>query len=127
MITLAKYLYQHCQPADVPDEVVANAHELLGKVNALLEHPACPVPHAELRSGYRPPAYNSGVPNAAPNSKHMTGNAIDIADNDGELDDWLTDDILEEFELYREHPVATKSWCHLQDIPPKSGKRTFYP
>lgn len=127
MIILAKYLYQHCQPADVPEDVVTNAHELLGKVNALLEHPTCPVPYAELRSGYRPPVYNAGVPNAAPNSKHMTGNAIDLADNDGKLDDWLTDELLAEFGLYREHPAATKSWCHLQDLPPKSGKRTFYP
>jgi hypothetical protein len=125
MITVIEYLTQHA--TDWPEEVELAAKGLLEKVNRLLIDGDCPEPDAELRSGYRPPAFNAGVPNAAPNSKHMTGHAIDIADNDGALDDWLTDEILEQYGLYREHPAATKSWCHLQDQPPRSGNRTFYP
>src|SRR3990167_3806030 len=35
--------------------------------------------------------------------------------------------VLERFELYREAPEKTSGWCHLQSVPPGSGKRTFYP
>lgn len=128
MITVEEYLYQHVplsDKKDIPEFVTINANGLIPKVNALLADPACP-DSAEVRSGYRPPWYNSHVPNAAPNSKHMTGQAIDITDDDGQIDDWLTDELLEKYGLYREHPSQTKSWVHLQDVPPKSGKRTYY-
>lgn len=82
-------------------------------------------------SGWRPPMVNASIPNAAPNSKHMTGQAIDLADPDGDLDDWLMSDpgqrALEEIGLWMEHPAATKGWAHLQTVPPKSGRRVFYP
>jgi hypothetical protein len=41
-----------------------------------------------------------------------------------EIDDWLDDAALAEFELYREHPDDTHTWCHLQDLQPGSGNRT---
>jgi hypothetical protein len=61
----------------------------------------------------------------------MTGQAIDIYDPDGDLDDWLMTieglAALEALGLWIEHPSATKSWSHLQTIPPKSRRRVFYP
>jgi len=61
----------------------------------------------------------------------MTGQAIDLADPDGDLDEWLMtaegQAALVEIGLWMEHPAATKSWTHLQTVPPKSGRRTFYP
>lgn len=124
-LTVHEYLTQHAKIEDVPASVKVNAEQLIPKINALLA--SAPFMNGcELRSGYRPPAFNAKVPNAAPNSKHMTGDAVDVADNDGILDDWLTDEILEKFGLYREHPSQTKSWCHLQQTPPGSKKRTFY-
>jgi hypothetical protein len=30
-------------------------------------------------------------------------------------------------QLYREHPDDTHTWCHLQDLQPGSGNRTFKP
>lgn len=65
-------------------------------------------------------------------SKHKEGAGIDVFDPQDRLDDWLTDEILLRFKLFREHPSATKGWCHLQTIPPgwwkeDSEKRTFYP
>ena len=65
-------------------------------------------------------------------SKHKDGGAIDVFDPVEKLDNWLTDEILLRFKLFREHPSATKGWCHLQIIPPgwwkeDSEKRTFYP
>jgi hypothetical protein len=59
----------------------------------------------------------------------MTGQAIDLADPDGDLDEWCLEhpDMLELYGLWQEHPSATKGWAHLQSVPPKSGKRCFYP
>lgn len=125
-ITVNQYLCQHATLKDVPQDVVDNATDLIARLDKLCSDPGAPFRYPDLRSGYRPPYFNATVPNAAPNSKHMTGDAIDIADNDGLFDDWLTDEILEKYNLWREHPSQTKSWCHLQRVPPRSGKRTFY-
>lgn len=119
-----------------PDaEVQANAAILLERVNALLavvneSHPgiaAAMNPH--VNSGWRPAAYNATVPNAAVKSKHITGQAIDLADPDGELDELLLahPNLLEMAGLWQEHPLATKNWCHVQSVPPRSGNRVFYP
>lgn len=82
-------------------------------------------------SGWRPPSVNAQTPRAAKNSLHMTGRAIDLSDDDGELDDWCMSEegqaALIEIGLWMEHPSATKGWCHLQSVPPKSGKRVYYP
>jgi hypothetical protein len=84
-----------------------------------------------VSSGWRPPAFNATVANAAPNSKHMTGQAIDLYDPDGDLDDWLMSaqgqKVMTDLGLWHEHPSATKGWAHLQSLPPRSGRRTFYP
>lgn len=88
-------------------------------------------------SGWRPPSVNAATANAAPTSKHMLALAGDVFDPDGEIDDWCfaNQHILTEFDLYMEHPSATKGWCHLQIVPPKSQakfppearRRWFYP
>jgi len=84
-----------------------------------------------VSSGWRPPTVNAAIQNAAPNSKHMTGQAIDLYDPDGDLDEWLmTADgqkVLTDLGLWMEHPAATKGWCHVQSLPPRSGRRVFYP
>lgn len=84
-----------------------------------------------VSSGWRPPAVNASTPNAAVRSLHMTGRAVDIYDPDGDLDEWLLTDegqaMLQRLGLWLEHPAATKGWSHLQTVPPRSGKRVFYP
>lgn len=65
-------------------------------------------------------------PEGAPNSSHKEAKAVDVHD-DGKLDAWLTDAILAQAGLYREHPDYTIGWCHLTTRPPKSGHRTFIP
>lgn len=84
-----------------------------------------------VTSGWRPAQINSSTPGAAPNSKHMTGQAVDIYDPDGDLDEWLmTPDGQSELwrlGLWMESPASTKGWCHVQTIPPRSGNRVFYP
>lgn len=88
---------------------------------------------ALVSSGWRPPAINAGTAGAAVNSRHLTGQAIDVYDPDGDLDEWclaqadLADGALARLGLWLEHPAATKGWCHLQTVPPRSGRRVFYP
>lgn len=60
-------------------------------------------------------------------SKHKVAHAVDVHDPKGNLDGWLDDRLLTLYGLYREHPDSTPGWAHLQDIPPGSGHRTFYP
>lgn len=116
-----------------------NAHRLVNIVNALLaiamaagvHVPLHPVTGTPVSGGWRPPVINAAAPNAAPNSRHMTGEAVDLYDPDGDLDEWLMTDAgqsaLARVGLWMEHPSATKGWSHLQSLPPRSGRRTFYP
>jgi len=121
---------------ELTPDIRQNATETLRRVNTLLEAMAGDgvVPEANatgslVNSGWRPAAVNAGVPGAAVRSKHMTGQAVDLFDPEGELDDWCMDHLgaLEAVGLWLEHPSATKGWCHLQTVPPKSQRRVFYP
>lgn len=68
-------------------------------------------------------------------SAHKRADAVDIYDPNNPLDNWLSqydiegggNTMLEEYGLYREAPDSTHGWCHLQDTPPHSGRRTFNP
>lgn len=119
---------------ELTGEIRANADDLLRKVNRLFDLAGItlensPITGSPITSGWRPPAVNASVPGAALRSKHMTGQAIDLFDPDGDLDDWCTANAnrLAAVGLWLEHPLATKGWCHLQTVPPKSGNRIFYP
>jgi hypothetical protein len=119
-------------PNELTDVIRENASHTVSRVNLLLTVYKKDTGDSEpklISSGWRPPQVNSKTPNAAVRSKHMTGEAIDIADPEGELDQWCMDNLdeLERIGLYLEHPSATKNWCHLQIVAPKSGRRVFYP
>jgi len=112
----------------------ANADDLLRKVNSLLalnglKPENSPATGSPITSGWRPPALNATVPGAAPRSKHMTGQAVDLYDPEGELKDWCENNLseLDRAGLWMEHASACKGWIHLQSIPPRSGRRIFYP
>lgn len=111
-----------------------NAKALLEKVNRLLDLafiyvklPLNPKTKSRISGtddgGWRP--YDSSE--GAPGSSHKEGRGVDVYDPDGDLDEWLDDDTLSAFDLYREHPSATRGWCHLTDRAPRSGRRSFYP
>ena len=135
MITLDEWLGPYAEHEDATAEVREKALKMLSTVNDLLQVYqedgfTVPVNQAtgsqvsgQKNGGFRPK--NSTV--GAPFSKHKTGHAVDIYDPFGKLNDWITDELLTEFELYREHPDATPTWCHLQDISPGSKIRTFRP
>lgn len=60
-------------------------------------------------------------------SKHLSGEAFDVADTDGKLYAWCLQNIplLEELGLYLEDRLDTPTWVHFQTRPPASGKRIF--
>lgn len=100
--------------------VVANMAGVRAKVNAR---------GTVVRSGWRPPAVNLKTPGAAPNSRHMTGQAVDLEDAGGALGRWalLNVIVLQQVGVWCEHPSATPTWLHCQSVPPRSGNRFFKP
>jgi len=61
-------------------------------------------------------------------SKHLYGQAVDISDPDGSLFQWTKDNekFLTEVGLWMEEK-DDQPRVHFQIVPPKSGKRWFYP
>ena len=134
MITVEEYLNHWKErygkarvPSDeLTDDMRHAALYTVGRANMLL---------AQFRedrgitSGWRPVEVNRLIPGAAAMSNHTRCMAVDLADPEGDLDEWCLDNagVLEEIGLWQEHPAATKGWCHLQTCAPKSGKRVFYP
>jgi hypothetical protein len=127
-------------PNYLTPEIERNARDLVERVNKLCEiartegqvdFETHPDTHSHVSGPWRPPPVNAMTPNAAFRSLHMTGQAVDIFDPDGDLDDWLMTDsgqqALAECILWMEHPAATKGWSHLQSRAPRSGRRVFYP
>jgi hypothetical protein len=135
MITFEEYFGPWLGCPDATEDRQDNARELLAAVGSLLEAassasvplPTNPVTGSRVAGvqygGFRPQKCQQG----ADHSAHKEGAAVDVFDPSGELDGWLSDDILERFDLYREHPSVTRGWCHLSTRPPGSGRRTFFP
>ncbi len=134
MITITDYFAGYADHPGITDQHLAAADTLLARVNALLveavsdgvtltRHPVTQSYISTDDGGWRPRDSHVG----AWNSSHKEGAGIDVADRDGELNEWLTDDILARHGLYRDHPSATRRWCHLTTRAPRSGRRSFYP
>ena len=126
-------------PQELTPEILKNAEHTVAMANALLAvlnaKGITPETHPQtqtfISSGWRPPQINGQVKGAAVRSKHMTGQAIDIYDPEGEIDDYLMSDegqrALAALGLYLEAAPCTKGWSHWQTVAPKSGRRTFFP
>jgi len=63
----------------------------------------------------------------ARNSQHRHARAVDVYDPHNTLDTFISDTLLMRHGLYREAPGKTPGWCHLQSVPPSSGRHTFLP
>lgn len=124
-------------PGDLTEQIAQNAMLTVMRVSELLARALKagvtlennPRTGNVVASGWRPYGVNAATPGAAPKSKHMTGQALDVYDPDGDLDEFCLDnpEVLQTIGLWQEHPGATKGWCHLQIVPPNSGKRVFWP
>lgn len=134
-ISFEQYFGPWIDNADATDERKANARVMLVAVNNLLDEAAqdgvpCPVNPAtgsqvsgQTLGGFRPQNAAQG----APQSSHKQGMAVDVFDPTNALDNYVTDEILEAFDLYREAPASTPHWIHLTTRAPGSGRRTFMP
>lgn len=123
----------------VDDAMIVNGQRTIDRANVLLTRYAAATGdrlQPVITSGFRSPEKNKSIPNAAAHSEHMQGNAVDIYDPDGLLDDWCmeqseTDGELGRIGLWLEHPSSTKGWCHLQTVQFRSWNRArprwFYP
>lgn len=135
MISIQNYVGVHVSSPDWTPERQANALKFLPTVNAFIARAIAsgigfqinPTTNTQIAGitfgGFRPQNCTQG----SPHSSHKEGLGIDIYDPDEDIDNYITDQILEEQGLYREHPSKTKSWCHLTTRAPSSGVRTFYP
>lgn len=137
MISLAQYIGGHANSKDLTDVRRHNAAVLLNVVNAAIAHmqkkgvvfKTNPKTETQIsgntEGGFRPQGTITGKKFSA----HKEGMAVDIYDPDNAIDNYITahPEVLDTFNLYREHPSATPRWCHLTTRAPKSGRRTFYP
>ena len=110
--------------------------ELLRQVNGLLEelgwlYPCDPdtgTPISGSRGGSGDGGFRlSTSTTGKAGSKHKSAHAVDVYDPQNVLDKTLTDAMLAKHGLYREHPDDTPGWCHLQNVAPNSGRRTYKP
>jgi hypothetical protein len=126
MISLSDYYMGRDKTHELTPELEDNAKETVTRVNMLLQQSGF---NRDVRSGWRPADVNAATPGAAKNSKHMTCEACDLEDNDGEFGKWCLENlpILGLCGLWMEDKEATPTWVHVQTKPPKSGKRVFIP
>jgi hypothetical protein len=121
-------------PDYMTQQIAANARETVRRVNAFLVDFYGAVPQAVERrvvSGWRPPPVNAGTKGAARTSAHLTGEAVDLSDDEEVLDAWTNTApglaALEQYDLYAEDRGSTPRWTHLQTRRTSSGRRVFIP
>lgn len=121
-------------PEYMTPAIAAAARETVRRVNQFLVDFYGAVPQAverHVNSGWRPPPVNAGTRNAAKNSPHMSGEGMDLSDDDEVLDAWINSPAglaaLEQHDLYAERREYTPRWAHLQTRRTVSGLRVFIP
>lgn len=128
MITLAGFYKGRdiTHKSELTSPIRANATKTMQLVNQLLT--LAGLTDRDASSGWRPAAVNAATQGAAKKSNHMLGLAVDVQDTDKKLQRWCMANthILEQLGLWMEHPRDTPTWCHLQTVPPRSGKRVFF-
>jgi hypothetical protein len=116
---------------DCTDEIKLKGADLNSKINACLNDLG--IKNAKYSSGWRPEDVNKKVRNAAGKSNHVYADAGDLEGQQigkmlqADYEKKKENSLLVKHGLYLEHPNYTKSWTHLQDEAPKSGKRVFIP
>lgn len=110
---------------DLTPQLKQNAEDMVEGANELLRHFG---EYRRVNSGYRDLEANKKA-GGSMKSKHLTCQAVDLADRDGSLAKFCRANLqlLELLGLYMEHPNMTRGWCHLQSVAPASGNRVFIP
>lgn len=128
---------------DYSSEIEAAMLDTLRRVNAVVNVYEAETGDTvdEVRSGWRPPAVNEATSNAAKASRHLFGDALDVANKASKSGErfalWCFNNqhVLETHGLWMEHPASTvlaakedgkNPWCHLQRTPSLSGQRAFF-
>ena len=134
MISMNELLSNQARLGDLPNDVQNNLNDLLVKINKVRLAYGKPM---IVTSGLRTTKHHLEIyarkgiypPKVPMKSNHLSGRAVDFSDSDGKLKAWVKDNIklIEEIGLWLEDFSATKTWCHFQINPPKSGKRFFMP
>lgn len=137
MITLAQYAGEWIAHPDFTPARRANAERLLAacsKLEARMVEDGMAFPtNPATNSGVSGKRYGGFRPHASPvgakGSNHKEGLAVDRFDPGGKIDAWCMAhlDVLAECGIWIEHPEKTDGWSHWQCVPPKSGRRVFYP
>ena len=115
---------------DLPSEHQTNLKELHRRINIIRNLYGRPM---IVTSGYRTIEDHKriyvGRDKIPMGSKHLSGQAVDIYDPRKELQSWClgNEAELERVGLWCENFLATENWVHFQTVPPKSGRRFFYP
>jgi uncharacterized protein YcbK (DUF882 family) len=119
---------------ELPNDVQNNLNDLLVKINKVRLAYGKPM---IVTSGLRTTKHHLEIyarkgiypPKVPMKSNHLSGRAVDFSDADGKLKAWVKDNIklMEEIGLWLEDFSATKTWCHFQINPPRSGNRFFLP
>lgn len=125
MITKRELLMGRVSEDKLPKELLDNLNSLHKKINVIREAYKRPM---TVSSGYRSPEINKKV-GGAKNSWHLKCAAVDIFDNDGALQKWISKNeaLLISTGLWVEDFKYTKGWVHFQIYPPKSGELFFKP
>lgn len=119
MITVNEVLMGRDKSNPLTLEQLYNLADLMGRINiirAVYNKPMI------VSSGYRPAAINSRV-GGAKASAHMSCQAVDIRDSNGELAKWCLSniDLIKRLGLFLEDPTFTTGWVHLQSRPTRNN------
>lgn len=123
MIKLDEFLMGRDKTHPLSKEQTTNAASLLAAINYIRGVYGKPM---VVSSGYRPGSFNTNA-GGATRSAHLSCEAVDIRDTDGEFRKWCLANIpeLEKAGLYLEDPSFTPTWIHLQTR--KTSQRIFKP
>jgi hypothetical protein len=136
-VTSAEYFSEYLGDPSVTMHMVANAADLLDRVNPVYElakADGCELPDnpdtgsgisGKGHGGFRAPQCTVG----ATNSTHRTAQGIDRYDPSRKFAGWCLahESLLKDYGLSMEDPRWTPSWTHLQSVPPHSGNTVYIP
>lgn len=124
LLTLEQYFMGRDADYPLNEGLIKNASSVILRANLLLHFFG---EYRHITSGYRPKEINDKIPGAAKNSLHMICMAVDLEDHGQRLSHFCIEnkDSLIQARLWMESPKPGAKHCHLQIIPPLSGKRVF--